>query len=79
MRKVKQCKQKEIGRVKLNDTQDLVASMVDNEKVGLRVVVDTKNYKGHTKNGLRFYLFDGNWEEFRKLINEVGKVYEGKA
>ena len=53
--------------------------MVDNEKVGLRVVVDTKNYKGHTKNGLRFYLFDGNWEEFRKLINEVGKVYEGKA
>ncbi len=79
MRKVKQAEQKEIGRVKLNDTQDLVASMVDNEKVDLRVVVDTKNYKGHTKNGLRFYLFDGNWEEFRKLIDKVNKVYEEKA
>jgi len=76
MREVKQGKQKEIGRVKLNDTHDLVASMVDNEKVDLRVVVDTKNYKGHTKNGLRFYLFDGIWEEFKKLMDKVDKVYQ---
>ncbi len=35
MNKTKQTEQKEIGRVKLGDTQDLVASIVDNEKLGL--------------------------------------------
>jgi len=35
-----------------------------------------KGYKGWTKNGLRFYLFDGNWEEFKKLIDQVDKAYE---
>jgi len=33
MRKIKQTEQKEIGRVKLSDTQELVASIVDNEKL----------------------------------------------
>jgi len=76
MRKVKQGKQKEIGRVKLNDTQDLVASMVDNEKVDLRIFLNTDSYKGPTKRGVRFYLFDDNWTEFKKLIDQVDKVYE---
>lgn len=35
-----------------------------------------KGYKGWTKNGLRFYLFDGIYEEFKKLIKKVDKVYE---
>ncbi len=35
MNKTKQTEQKEIGRVKLSDTQELVASIVDNEKLGL--------------------------------------------
>ena len=41
MRKVKQTEQKEIGRIKLTDTQDLVASLVDGEKPNLRVFVKT--------------------------------------
>ena len=60
MKRVKQSGQKEIGRVKLNDTQDLVVSIVDNEKLDLRVWKDTDRYKGWTKRGVRFYLFDDN-------------------
>jgi len=37
MRKVKQTEQKEIGRVKLSNTRELVASIVDGEKLGLRI------------------------------------------
>ncbi len=37
MRKAKQTGQKEIGRIKLSDTQDLVVSSVDAEKLDLRV------------------------------------------
>ena len=74
--KVKQTGQKEIGRIKLSDTRELVASIVDSEKLDLRVWVDSRNYKGWTKQGLRFYLFDGIWEEFRKLIDKVDEVYQ---
>jgi len=75
MNKTKQTEQKEIGRVKLSDTQELVASIVDNEKLDLRVFVKTDSYTGATKRGIRFYLFDNNWTEFKKLINEVDKAY----
>jgi len=37
MRKVKQTKQKEIGRIKLSNTRELVASLVDGEKLNLRI------------------------------------------
>jgi len=33
MRKAEQTEQKEIGRIKLSDNQDLIASIVDNEKL----------------------------------------------
>lgn len=33
--KAKQTEQKEIGRIKLTDTRDLVASLVNDEKLGL--------------------------------------------
>jgi len=72
-----QVKQKEIGRIPLREGEDLVISLVDNEKLDLRVWMDTERYKGPTKRGLRFYLFDGNWEEFMKLVQKVNKVYEG--
>jgi hypothetical protein len=74
--KIKQTEQKEIGRVKLSNTRELVASIVDGEKLDLRVWVDSNSYKGWTKQGLRFYLFDGNWKDFRKLIDKVDKIYE---
>ncbi|GAH38791.1 unnamed protein product [marine sediment metagenome] len=79
MNKTKQTEQKEIGRIKLGDTQDLVVSIVDDEKVDLRIFLNTDSYKGPTKRGVRFYLFDDNWTEFKKLIEKVDKVYEELA
>ena len=76
MRKAKQIEQREIGRVKLSNTRELVASIVDGEKLDLRIWVDSNSYKGWTKQGLRFYPFDGIYEEFKKLIKKVNKVYE---
>jgi len=52
MRKIKQAEQKEIGRIKLSDTQDLIVSIVDNEKLDLRIFLNTDSYKGPTKRGL---------------------------
>ena len=74
--RVKQSEQKEIGRIKLTNTRELVASLVDDEKLNLRVWVEGKSYKGWTKQGFRLYLFDGIWEEFKKLIKKIDKVYE---
>ncbi len=75
MSKINQIEQKEIGRIKLSDTQDLVASLIDNEKLDLRIFVRTDNYTGATKKGFRFYLFDNNWIEFKKLISKIDKAY----
>jgi len=75
MNKTNQTEQEEIGRIKLSDTQDLVASLVDNEKLDLRIFIKTDTYTGATKSGFRFYLFDNNWIEFKELINKVDKVY----
>lgn len=72
-------KQKEIARVKLNDTSDLVAAIVGNEKLDLRAFANTDSYKGPTKRGLRFYLWDGIWDEFKKLIEKVDKEYQKLA
>jgi len=79
MNKTKQTEQKEIGRVKLGDTQDLVVSIVDDEKVDLRIFVKTDSYTGATKRGVRFYLFDDNWTKFKKLIDKVDKTYQELA
>jgi len=49
MRKAKETEQKEIGRIKLSDTKELIASLVDGEKLDLRIWVKGKNYKGWTK------------------------------
>lgn len=75
MNKTKQPEQKEIGRIKLSNAQDLVASLVDNDKLDLRIFVKTDSYTGATKKGIRFYLFDNNWIEFKKLIDKVDKAY----
>ncbi len=66
-------KQKEVARVKLNATSDLVATIVSDEKLDLRVFINTDSYRGPTKRGVRFYLFDGIWDEFKKLIEKVDK------
>lgn len=74
--KTKETEHKEIGRIKLSDTQDLVASLVDNEKLDLRIFVKSDSYTGATKRGIRFYLFDQNWKEFLKLVEKIDKVYQ---
>jgi len=68
--------QKEIGRVALSESQDLVISMVDNEKLDIRVWLKTETYTGPTKRGVRFFIFDGIWEEFKKVVKKVDKVYK---
>ncbi len=75
MNKTNQTEQEEIGRIKLSDAQDLVASLIDKEKLDLRIFIKTDSYTGATKRGFRFYLFDNNWIEFKELINKVDKVY----
>ena len=79
MRKLKQAGQKEIGHIKLSNTRELVASIVDSEEVDLRIWVGSRNYKGRTKQGLRLYLFDRNWKEFKELMRKVNKEYENLA
>ena len=64
-----------IERIKLSDNQNLVASLIDNEKLDLRIFVKTDNYTGATKRGFRSYLFDDNWIEFKKLIDKIDKAY----
>ncbi|GAG66942.1 unnamed protein product, partial [marine sediment metagenome] len=76
MNKIKQTEQKEIGRVKLSDTQELVASIVDNEKLDLRVFVKTDSYTGATRRDLTFCFFDGTWRKFKRLVHKMDKVYE---
>ena len=49
---------------------------LDGEKLALRVWIDSKSYKGWTKQGFRLYLFDGIWEEFKKLIGKIDKEYQ---
>jgi len=34
------------------------------------------SYTGTTKRGFRFYLFDKNWIEFKRLINKINEAYE---
>jgi len=71
-----QSNQKEIGKIRLSDSQDLVITLVDNEKLDLRIWVKSDNYTGPTKRGVRFYLFDDNWEEFKKLIQKLDEIYK---
>lgn len=71
-----QVDQKEIGRIKLSEHHDLIASIVNNEKLDLRIWVNDKDFEGYTRKGIRFYFFDGIWDEFKKLIDKVDKVYE---
>jgi len=67
---------KQISRIKLSDSSELVATIMGGEKLDLRVWIDTEQYKGPTKRGLRVYLFDGIWEEFKKLVEKVDREYE---
>ena len=70
---------KEIRRIKLSDTQELVVTLVDDEKIDIRIWVDMDSYKGFTRKGIRLYLFDGNWEQFKELMEKVDREYQELA
>lgn len=66
-----------MGRIRLSDNQDIVASLVDNEKLDLRVWMDTDGYKGPIERGVRVYLFVGIWEkafEVLKAFNDENYI-----
>jgi hypothetical protein len=46
------------------------------EKLDLRVFVKTQRTADAAKRGLRFYLHNGNWAQFRKLMDKVTKAYK---
>lgn len=60
MNKTNQTEQEEIGRIKLSDAQDLVASLIDNEKLDLRIFVKSDSYTGAIKRGFRFYFLNNS-------------------
>ncbi|MBA7496768.1 hypothetical protein ES702_07377 [subsurface metagenome] len=81
--KAKQANQKEIGRVKVSDTEELTATLVDDENLDLRIFVKTDSYSRPTRMGFRFNLlhitnpfftFD-NWTESKRLVDKIDKVY----
>jgi len=75
----KEKKSTDIGSIKLSDTSELKVKIINDEYIDLRIWVKMENYTGPTKRGIRFYLFDSNFEEFCKLIEKVKKVYEELA
>jgi len=42
----KQEQQKQVGRIRLSDYEDLIVSIVDDERVDLRIWVETDKYSG---------------------------------
>lgn len=67
---------KEIGRVALREGEDLVIALVDEEKLDIRVWMDTERYKGPTKRGVRFYLFDGIWPKVFAVLKAFNKEFD---
>ncbi len=64
--------EKEIGRVKKNDTTEIVVKVDDfggTPGVTIREFVKTDNYTGFTKSGTRIPKHE--WTGFLKLIGEV--------
>ena len=67
----------EIGHFSITDSRELVFSIIDDEKLDIRVRVNSENYKGWTKQGIRFSLFESkNWEKFKAVVDKVSKIYE---
>jgi len=72
MQKTKQ-KVKEIGKIRLKEDQRLIINLIDDEKLDIRVWLNSEKYSGPTKRGVQFYLFDGIWDEFKKLVRKLSR------
>lgn len=71
----KKYKEIKIGRVDLREGVNLIARVIDDKEIDLRVWMNTEEYKGPTKKGIRFNFFDGTWIQFKKLMEKVDKKY----
>lgn len=69
-------KRKEIGRVKISESEDLILTLVDEEKLDIRIWMDKESYKGPTKRGVRFYLFDGIWEKVFEVLRAFNQEFD---
>lgn len=47
---------KEVGRVKLSGNQDSVNSLLNDDKLNLRIFLDTDSYKGSTKKRCAVFI-----------------------
>ena len=74
--KQKRPEKKEIGRVSLSEGEDLILTLVDEEKLDLRVWMDTERYKGPTKRGVRFYVYDEIWPKVFELFKTFNDEFE---
>lgn len=75
MQKTEQ-KVKEIGKIKLKEDQQLVVNLIDGEKLDIRIWLNSERYSGPTKRGVRFYIHEGVWEEFYKLMGKADREYQ---
>ena len=67
---------REIGRVSLREGEDLILTLVDEEKLDIRIWMDTQRYKGPTKRGVRFYIYDDIWPKVFELFKTFNQEYE---
>ncbi|RLE45648.1 hypothetical protein DRJ25_05315 [Candidatus Woesearchaeota archaeon] len=64
--------EKEIGRIKKNDTTEIVIKVDDYggaPGVTIREFVTSDRYTGFTKQGTR--ILKEQWDDFKKLIDQV--------
>jgi len=66
----KETTQKEIGRIELSDNQNLVASLVDDEKLDLRIFVKTDSYTGPTREVCGFIFLMVSGKNLRSLLRK---------
>ena len=66
--------EKDIGRIKKNDTSDIVVRVDDfggNPGVTIREFVTSDRYTGFTKSGVR--ILAGDFSKFKEMINSVSE------
>ena len=74
MSKINQTEQREIGRIKLSDGQDLVASLIDNEKLDRRIF-RLIAIQGLLREASDFIFLIINRIELKRLTDKVDTAY----
>ncbi len=71
--------EKDLGRIKKNDTTDIVVRIDDfggRKGLTIREFVKSERYTGFTKSGVR--ILSENFDKFKEMVNSVSKEdFEG--